>query len=52
MIIECGRLDIYNVDGGACRRQSLIFYLQSFPARRRPRAVGMLFLCCFLYVNN
>ena len=52
IIIECGRLDIYNVDGGACRRQSLIFYLQLFPARRRPRAVGMLFLCYFYSVNN
>ena len=44
MIIECGRLDIYNVDGGACRRCFLNICLQLFPARRRHRAACMLFI--------
>jgi hypothetical protein len=48
MKTECGRLDIYNVDGGACRRHSLIFYLQLFPARRRPRAAIVPRLCCLI----
>ena len=50
--LECGRLDIYNVDGGACRRCSLIFCLQLKTDLCRPRAVGMLFLRCFYSVNN